>query len=484
TYEFAARTRYSALWIIPHNENNLTATLKRLCQDRLQIKGLLHTLHIHSDIGSRANQAQRRAQIHVPRTLRGLIHKTLSKSDLNIQKLTIHFDTIVLPYVILAWTNTAHSLVHLELQFSANSPSNPLLSLKSEPHFPNLKTFVLSNGSWNYPPSFRSMTIMNLGEPRWHGVKEIFDKIKSLLPEGLESLSLHHLCSVNDWAYSCWTIPPLFLAPNDFPNLQIFAISNLSLDKNPSLVRFIQARIASLQSLGLERVGGSGPRILEYLSGTVKLRALSLSLNSVNDVLDTNMLQAGQLVSPIHWFQHLRRLDITPYWEYYRDEDVIFVLLVELGRASSVLEELNVCTPELGFRHLRAVLLFLSKLSKLTFSGVEDCKPDIRNFSSRPEIWRTVDPRTYAFFNLGQAKQCLGGDIRREMAAELRSDVQSAYRHVITTAQNWDKLHSSIKKALKGGYVMGDEATNTMGVGLSDVQVDYRIVVITLVESL
>ncbi|KAH8813536.1 hypothetical protein DL96DRAFT_1821316 [Flagelloscypha sp. PMI_526] len=480
TYEFAARARYGALWIVPHKENNLIATMKRLRQDCLQIKGLLHTLHIHSNIGGRVST--NKAQRHVPKALWGLIRKILCSPDMSIQSLTIHFDTIILPYVILAWTNTAHSLVHLELQFSASSPHNPWLSLKSMPRFHNLKTFVLSNGSSNDWPSFRSMAIMDLGHPCLDQRELLFLKLNASLPEGLESLGIHLLYRGNFWTYQRWEIPSSFLSPNNFPHLRNFDVSNLPLDKYPSLCHFINARLGSLQSLGLERIRDNGSRFLHRLSGTTKLEALSLSLDSAGDALNADILQAGQRVSPIHRFQHLRRLNITPFKEDY-SEDVVFVLLVELGRGSNVLQELNVCTPSLGFRHLRAALLFPPGLAQLTFAGTWYCEPDMRKVSAHPEIWSSLDCRTYTLFHLGHAKRCLGGDVRQELAAELRSDVQSAYKHLISTAQGWDKLHSYMKKALNGEHFMEDRATNTIGIVRSDMQVDHRMLVMQLVES-
>ncbi|KAH8813615.1 hypothetical protein DL96DRAFT_1759159 [Flagelloscypha sp. PMI_526] len=459
-YASAARVRYGALWIVPHRENYLTTAMKRLCENRLQIIGLVHTFHIHSHIEVRefANQSQEKRKFHLPKTRHSLIHKILASPDLNIKKLTLHFDAVVLPYVLLAWTKTARYLTHLELQFWTDSISNALLSL--DPGFlcPSLSTFILSYGDNG----------AHVPQAQIHP------------SQGLQSLGLHQL----DDTASNWILPPSFPGLNQFPLLQKLHISGMSLTHNPSLVRFIIARTPSLRDLALMRLSDAPIRVLHYLPATDELQTLSMSLDSAHDVLRADILQSTHSSSLIHRYSHLRRLDITLSTSNYTNGTILFVLLMELGRGCSLLEELRVQSLyTLAFRHFRAALLLLPRLVQLTSSGTRYCEYLMCELSAYPELWNRSNTRTYHFFDLGQVRQCLGRDLRREMTVELQKDVKSAYKDLIADGQAWDTLHASTKKALKEGYLKGESATIASQVIHSDVKVDHRVVVLQLMES-
>ncbi|KAH8813614.1 hypothetical protein DL96DRAFT_525318 [Flagelloscypha sp. PMI_526] len=473
-YALAAQARYGALWIVPHRMNYLMTTMRRLCDDHLQITGLLHTLHVHSNIEFKESEKQERRTPHIPMARHRLIRKLLSRSDLNIKNLTIHFDTVVLPYVTLAWANTACALVHLELQFKTDSLLSVLLSSDSQLHCPNLKAFVLSYGFGIVRPSFRSIASMHLVRPWYASGSTIpmFRKLKAILPEGLERLELRNLENFN----SDWILSPFFLGAHDFPHLRALHISNLSLNRNPSLGLFINARSRSLQSLALERVSDIGHVFLRHIHVAGELQTLSVSLNSPQDAFAADILPSNRSISLLHRYSHLRRLDITPLDSRYSDTNTVFVLLVEIGRRCSRLEELNVYSDTLGFRHLRAVLLFLQNLARLTFSGTKSCDPFMQKYSVHPELWNRLDSRNYKFSNLGLARQSLGRNVRREMAAELQRDVKSAYRYLSITPQSWDILHSSIKKALKEGYFMERPEASP------DMEGDHRTLILELIE--
>ncbi|KAH8813616.1 hypothetical protein DL96DRAFT_1685400, partial [Flagelloscypha sp. PMI_526] len=475
-YAFAARARYGALWIVPHREKYLTTTMKRLwilsltvfglsSETRLQAMGLPHTLHIHSHIEVRKseNQSQEKPKLHLSKARHNLMRKILVSPDQNIKKLTIHFDAVVLPYVALAWTNTTLSLVHLELQFWTDSISNTLLSLDSGFHCPNLSTFVLIHGYGNARPSNHPITTMDLvpSHPRAGIMEPMFHKLKSILPKGLESLELHQL----DGREYGWVLPSSFLGPNDFPRLRKLRIWGMCLTHNPSLVQFLHARTTSLRNLALGRLIHTPFSTLRYLPATDELESLSVSLDSARDVLSADILQSSQPSSFIHRYTHLRQLDVTLQTSNHANGDIIFVLLMELGRGCNLLEELRVHSHTLEFRHLRVVLLFLPRLAQLTFSGTKCCDPLIYQVSARTDLWKQYGPythrfHTYKFFQLEQ-------------------DVKSVYKNFVVTGQAWDTLHSSIKNALKEGYPKAEVIDDVkFGVGA-----DHRVVIMQLIES-
>ncbi|KAH8813608.1 hypothetical protein DL96DRAFT_525283 [Flagelloscypha sp. PMI_526] len=413
-------------------------------------------MYIHASIEIHDQANMKTCRTHLSKTRHDQIHKILSSSDLNVKKLTLHFDAIVLPYVVPIWTNTAHSLVHLEVQFRTNS------------------IFALSNLSADDRQSFRSITRTDLGNSPLNGVEAmvpIFRKLRTILPERLESLDLHQRGGM----VPAWILSSFILGPNDFPHLRKLHLSNLPLDNNLSLGQLITARIPSLRSLALEKVSDSSHHFLRHLSGTDELRALSLSLVSARDALRADILPPNQLSPLIHRYPCLRRLDITPFSSDYRDSDVVFVLLVELGRGCSRLEELNVYTRTFGYRHLRAVLLFLPWLTKLTFASTKYCEWT-DEWAEIPED--STMTLKYTFSNLGLARRSLGRNMRREMAMELGKDVKAAYHRLVTAPQCWEILNSSIKKALKEGYFMERSELES-----SDGEVDHKMMIQQLVET-
>ncbi|KAH8831532.1 hypothetical protein DL96DRAFT_1552829 [Flagelloscypha sp. PMI_526] len=479
-YEIAARVCYGSLWIVPLKGEALTGVLKRAW---FQITGLVHTLHVHSniDVYLSSSVMSENKKLSVQKRHQRLIDKLVSSPNLRVHKLTMHYDTIVLPHTRLIWLGVAESLVHLELQFNHSSACDSFISLSGKVHCLKLQRFVLSLGTGENEPLYYSPTLMKFGKawmtPPPSKFPPIFKVLQDILPPGLSSLGIHSSYSYGpDHVSRILTSSQALFHPKAFPDLKALYISGVSLARNPSIAQFLLARAPSLRCLSLEGVSDI-PGFLPRLARIEKLEELYLDRPSYEELFQPASFLSG-FTSPIfQHYTHLRRLDVRGTSNYADD---VFRLMVEVGRAGCRIEALNLTLKKLLFLHLRVTLLLLPTVTDLSFSNVKSCDSLMCRLSQHP-LWMDLDgykPRVYRFVGLAKAGMRLGPVIRRAMTAEFRKDIDKMYSDCVSSLAKKDALYSSIKTALKAGEAGGSMASRHEAPGE-----DHRKATLDLVEG-
>ncbi|KAH8801933.1 hypothetical protein DL96DRAFT_1634615 [Flagelloscypha sp. PMI_526] len=446
-YALAAQSVYGTLSIRPYGTKLLRGKLARIRERRLRISGLLHTLHVHSDI----SEAE-------PELFKGtvkLIEKTLSKPTLDIRHLTIHLTLSIQPYATWITSRFAHSLVNLELQFVNSSVADFLDALPADICFNKLESFSFIYGTGNYhsPPLFHSTTVL----PMWSGsrnqalttpiLERVFNRLGTLLPATLTSLTIHRLADRGSMLYH---IDPSFLLPGAYPFLKNLHLSGISFEWEPSLRRFLIERIGTLETLTIEgtdrKYTATISNVFLQFSPAENLTELYLTWEAYQSLTD----KAGAKAF-IQFLPRLRRLDIDVHLsDRILDPDREFVLLVNIGRSGSKLEELNIHVDCLDLRLLGAALLLLRRTRLTLF--VPTCSPRVVELSGNPAMWKTslYNPHVYRIHNLGRARMRVGPLVRHAMEVELQKNVRDvAHAFSATTLEEKSELKLSVAKALE-----------------------------------
>ncbi|KAH8831581.1 hypothetical protein DL96DRAFT_1588331 [Flagelloscypha sp. PMI_526] len=490
---------HSLDWALP-TEDLRENVGTRLVRFIATVYTIVHTLHVHSnlDLGNQKPSGKHpETKGDVAKRLRflknrqQLFEKVVSNPNLRIDTLTVLCDEVILPHTHLIWRAVSHSLVHLELHFAHQSAYDALLSLSGNKraYCPHLRSFVLIMGIgtssfpifysiaqkrayetpgyifWNTHSSYassRSTSPPNLGV------------LQSLLPVDLSSLGVHWLSTSQE------NKPQLldysFLHPEAYPGLRKLHISGLSMDSNASLSQFLLTRAPSLQYLTLENVSDAAG-LFRRLPVTEDLEKLQLDQSSYIQLFEPASFQSGITSAVVRRYTHLRRLEIqggSP------SADEVFMLLVELGRGGSGIRELKLSLRTTLFKHLRAALLLLPKVTEMTLSHVGSCDPLMRQLSCHP-LWIDLEDGwgyTVQFVELAHASGRLGPAVRRAMTAELRKGIDNIYAECISSLERKDALYSSIKMALKT-----TEAQSQGTIHLDAPAKDHRKVTLELIES-
>ncbi|KAH8814635.1 hypothetical protein DL96DRAFT_1560950 [Flagelloscypha sp. PMI_526] len=392
-YSFAARAMYGSISLAPRSKMPGSAhdILERMCDTTLQISGLVHTIHLHSNFEAYASQ-KALARSNANNLLDTAV---LMNSRLKVFNLTIHCDMWVRFYVGLTWQKFADDIVHLELRFFTSSV---LRAIPQNVYCRNLKSFVLTCGA---------------GPFRWNK---------------LRSLSLHSLSDSDGF----WTLDPSFLLPNAFPHLKKLHLSSHSIDCDPVLLPFLLSHVAPspLQDLVLSR----------------NLQELFLTYKIFCDMFSLRRYWPGSATGISQSCPSLRRLGIGECIE----PNQAFYILLELARGEMQVEQLNLCVSGLNLRLFRAALLLLPRLSHLILANVH-YEPDFVNLSTRMKLWTMISwrsPRSFHFTGLSNAATRLGRQVREAMVKELRNDIEFFYQIKSWPVQKRVIFFSSVKKAL------------------------------------
>ncbi|KAH8835074.1 hypothetical protein DL96DRAFT_1549722 [Flagelloscypha sp. PMI_526] len=428
-YAFAAKSYYEDIWIVPQRQKMVRGTLGRIC-DRTFAR-FVTTLHIHSNLES----------AHRP-----LITKILSSPHLsNVNKLTLHYDAVVLPYTSLAWLKFSESLVHLEIQFWSISVQKAITSLNSRVRCPNLRTFVLMAKCRSAPPVFHARTTIALtGTMGDTSLGQLFSKLANLLPPELETLAIH--CSRGE---------PFFL--REYPNLKGLSLEMGSLSKAKHAVSFLLKHAASLETLTLED-------IYDEISECPSSLPLGGVLQELYLTVFTYIGRWNQLYPNSTWrakiqkCARLRRLEIVPqqklneYTRHLYHSDAL-CLMLSLALAGGTIKELALSVDYLNFDLLETVLFLLPQLSRLKILFVNSCDESLHNLSSDPEAlwnWERPNYRHFQFIGLRQDLEVyakIGIRSVRDMAAHVQKVVNRVSYCFLPTEV--EALKGLIEKALE-----------------------------------
>ncbi|KAH8817610.1 hypothetical protein DL96DRAFT_1820393 [Flagelloscypha sp. PMI_526] len=493
-YEVAARIHYGTL--SPFREKLTMGMLKRVCYWACSYSQVYSDM----DFGKQEKFAVSRGTSNTKKDIsekhrflrarQELIQRVISHPSLRLKTISIYYDEVILPYTQLIWLGIANTLVHLELQFVHQSACGELLSLSGKVHCPTLQSFVLITGPGTRSPTFYTRVQENPKHLyyrdrscRWNQpfptsldvFLPIFKALQSILPAGLSTLGIHWLFS--DGYKRTWVLDPSFFHPEAFPDLKKLHISGLSLDRNPAISQFLFKRAPSLQSLALENIYGTG-QLLRRVKVMEELEELRLDSLSYWQLFEPDSFQSGLRSPFIQWYSHLRCLEVQMGSS---NSDDAFMLLVELGRGGSSIQELCLSLNPLYFKHLRAGLLLLPRVTKLTFTGVSRCDSLMCRVSSHP-VWKQLQDqrsrRPLRFVGLAQAGGRLGPIVRRAMTAELRKSIDRVYAECVSSLKSKEALYSSIKTTLKAteGIVQGTTRPDVPAE-------DHRKVTLELAES-
>ncbi|KAH8795241.1 hypothetical protein DL96DRAFT_1256135 [Flagelloscypha sp. PMI_526] len=392
---------------------------------RLRVSGLLHTIHVHSDI----SQTE-------PELFRGtakLIDKTLSKPTLHIKRLTIHTGVVIQPYAIRIFSNFTHSLVTLELQFVNSTVDDLFRSLPADVCCHKLENFTLIYGTGCHQkrPCFHPVIIL----PMWDAftddevdgslLESVFDRLHTLLPSTLRSLAFHRLPHRYKGTYR---FEQLFFCRGDYPQIKALYFTGLYLCKESDLYHFLVKHSSSLENLTIEGVG------MYQTDGC-------LSQNSLRSPMAENLRE-------LYLTWQLQRLDV-----YAGDESAKtsgFFVLVDLARTECKVEELNMHVYSVDLMLLRAALLLLHNTSLTLCSN--ECNPHVAEVSDNPSLWRARTPqiREYRLGHRYKASIRTGARLRDTLESELLTDVKNLdYAFLATSSQEQQLLRISVTKALK-----------------------------------
>ncbi|KAH8798697.1 hypothetical protein DL96DRAFT_1638385, partial [Flagelloscypha sp. PMI_526] len=407
TYALAAQAFYGTLWIRPNETKRLRGILSRIRENRFRISGLLHTIHLYSDISHEEPE--------LFRVTAKLLDKTLSKPSLDVKHVTIHCVAGVQPYTIRILSSFAHSLVSLELQFVDLLVCDLFRSLPADLCCPKLESFTLiygtGSGRYQGPPLFHSVTMISVGNKTkvqdvyTSELEGVFDRLRTLLPTTLTSLALHRLAD-RDFYHE---IDPLFLFPGAYPDLKTLFLSGITLKREPSLQRFLDERVHSLEKLSVEGISlpyntTTFSQIFLRLLRSANLTDLYMSwevFSSFASLLKPNIL--------IQRCPRLRRLDINfQFSSIYTYRETEFSLLVEIAKTGCRLEELNIYGGRLDMNLLMMALFTLHKTRMSLYGPSFD--PKISEVSVNPGLWTQSfrELGVYRFCNLDQARTRVG----------------------------------------------------------------------------
>ncbi|KAH8828808.1 hypothetical protein DL96DRAFT_1595642 [Flagelloscypha sp. PMI_526] len=450
-YSCAARARYGSIYLTPRNKTSRSTNdvLERICDSTLPIAGLVHTIHLHSDLKAYENPKD------LPQHSTGraiLLDKDiLLNPDIKLLNLTIHrAQWWVRPYVSLAWRTFANTLVHLELQFF--SPS-VLHAIPENVYCVNLKTFVLTYGRSVWPGAIHPPHILDLeakmpySEVNDSLISKMFSALKTILPRELESLGLHSF----SYSHGFWNLDRSFLHPyTTFPHLKGLHISAFSVGDDTAMLPFLRFHVGQLESFRLTTFTSQTQSLLRDLPISSNLQELFLTYKVFCDIfsLDLESRKASRIIQRC---TSLRRLIIGEGL----GPNEAFHLIVELARGGSRVEELELNIPYVYLSLFRAAHLLLPHLANLTFSHIRQTAwRDILNSSTRPNFWRTQlcysTHITYRLIGLGKTASRLCREVRQAMTKALREDIDGFYETCLWTKAEQHELFSALKKALNG----------------------------------
>ncbi|KAH8814636.1 hypothetical protein DL96DRAFT_1624364 [Flagelloscypha sp. PMI_526] len=414
----------------------------------LQIAGLVHTIHLHSNFEA-YNPPQALFKRNANRA--DIDTAILMNPHVKLLNLTIHCSMWVRLYASVAWEKFADTLVHLELQFFTSSV---LRAIPQNVCCCSLKSFVLtcSAGPYRWNNAIHAPHLFDLGieessqKPDAYLITSIFTALKSILPSNLLSLGLHSLSHPDGF----WAFDPSFLHLHAFPLLKNLQVSSASLDSDPVMLPFLLSRVGMLESLSIAatRDSYSHQSQLRDLALSSNIQELFLTYNIFWKVFSLLPFGSGHGTRIIQGCTNLLRLNIGGHISA-RDA---FHLMVELARGESRVEQLCLSVSQLNLRLFRTVLLLLPRIADLTLADVRrQPDSDFTNYSTRMSFWAKPtesSPCTYRFVGLGKAGRRLGREVREAMTKELRKNIERVYQIESWDEQKKKAFFSSMKKAL------------------------------------
>ncbi|KAH8817611.1 hypothetical protein DL96DRAFT_1622921 [Flagelloscypha sp. PMI_526] len=480
-YTLAVRDYYGSIWIGPFRENDFTKKLRRICfvNPTYQSRDLFIVLHVHSDIdlGDRNHHIGHRAEtkkdvaqrLRFPKSRDRLFEQVFSNPNLHVETLTVYYDEWILPHTNLIWLSVASTLVHLELQFIGHVVDS-LLSLPEKVHCPRLRSFILLMGPGTRSPPFYTKPVCHYTGPwetSWpstsmHTFLPDLKVFQSMIPPGLVSLGIHWLHP--QLSYKPWVVDSSFLHSHAYPDLESLYLSGLSMEKNPSLSQFLLARAPTLKSLIVEDVHDK-PGFFRRLPVTDELKDLHLDLPLYTELFQPPSFQSGLKSPVVRRFTNLHRLEIHAMKSPHADG--MFMLM------TSGVQEIRLSLKTIAFSHLRAALLLLPKVTKLTFSGVSQCSRLMYQLSNHP-LWKDLHYSTWHSTAGGR----LGPAVRPAMTKALRKDIDRVYAECVSSLKSKDALYSSIETAIKAAE--GNVQSTTR---LDELVEDHMKVTLELVEG-
>ncbi|KAH8814637.1 hypothetical protein DL96DRAFT_1624365, partial [Flagelloscypha sp. PMI_526] len=445
-YSFAARSMYGTISLAPRSgmPGSVYDVLERICDTKLQIAGLVHTVHLHSNF-----EAYIPPKTRVKRNASGtdlLDTAILTNPHIRVLNLTIHCAIWVRLYASLAWQKFADTLVHLELQFFTSSV---LRAIPQNVCCRHLKGFSLTCSDrpfpWNNTIRPRLLDFRSEGPtpiPDASIIVSIFTSLKSILPSELLSLGLYSYSHPD----GIWALDPSFLHPNSFPHLEELHLSSPSIDNDPVMLPFLLSRVGKLRNLSIRSGTNRAQSPLRDLPVSSNLQELLITYNVFCEVFSLRVFGSGHSSRAIRSCTNLRRLSIGENISLTQ----AFYLLVELARGESQVEQLFLSISELDLRLFRTTLLLLPRIADLTLADVRSRPWDVSEFSTRPDVWNEPSwrsPCTYRLIGLGKAATRLGRGDRQAMAKELRKNIDHFYQLESRSEQEKFLFLSSVKKA-------------------------------------
>ncbi|KAH8825077.1 hypothetical protein DL96DRAFT_159409 [Flagelloscypha sp. PMI_526] len=410
-YNIAVTAYYRDVVLVPHTNQNLDGILKKICEP--PIAKLVETLQIHSNInaGVRSSiwqKASRSFGLGFGSSSRrlALMNKALFQPCLqNVKRLTIAYDTKVLPYTERVLSQFKDSLVCLELQITGNAGAQHIESLGISIECPRLQTFIFWYGLTLYPPLLSPIAAPDHRiPPRLQEAPTVvdytlmFQKLKLLVPSTLTSLALpgnylDHIPGIS-----------VFLTPDSLPYLKSLHISESSHVSSHvgEATSFVTAHASMLESLTLDHKGIFWPSL--QLSENLK----ELQITSLMFLDKTQpWLQA------IRGCQRLEKLIIHPdgrYTAFLASDSLGLLLLVALSEAGGAIVELRfpVFWP-ITIQFLLGVVTLLPRLDTLELDGARGVEvQNGRGIANLPILGLpSITAKDWVFIGLARKAQVL-----------------------------------------------------------------------------